>query len=277
MVPASDILGDHETLQALEMPETVGPQLAENTSPLRSTDASVGRPVRNSTDPTKNQFASSVPMDRGTRNIPSAESNEVVMPLDSSASVSIGSQSNDSMSGAVLVYDVRLTTQGRVTQCVAKAMKKIGMPETSRQPIDGEIVGAAKSVDSFDEDSKFQLLYLRAPAKQLDQLFASLLQDGENVSSLGLTLVTDSPILKVTDNLQSVDPTLIRHEPGTASFELESDDTGELAVLRRLLEDQTFLPLSAGMPATTGLNPMKSDVPSGSGRDIMSRVLLIVR
>lgn len=276
----ADTTGLVEALQGPETPdpEMRGPQLADNTSPLRSSEAATVGPKRVAIDAAENQIASSAPVDRVARSIPARKSNDVGMPLGNSAAVSIGSQPNDdAMSGAVLVYNVRLTTQGRVTQCVAKTMKKVGMPETSRQPIDGEVVTAAKSVDSFDEDSKFQLLYLRAPAKQLDRLFANLLQDRENVTSLGLTLVTNSPILKVTDNLQSVDPTLIQHEPGTASFELESDDAGELAILRRLLDDQTFLPLTPGVSATTGLNAMKPNLPSGSGQDVMSRVLLIVR
>lgn len=279
-----DTTGRVEALRGQETlePNIHGARLADSASPMPSSEPTVVKPStvqpeRVAIDAAENKIASSASADRIARSVPSRKSNDVAGALNTSAAVSIQAQPDDSMSGAVLVYDVRLTTQGRVTQCLAKTMKKVGMPETSRQPIDGELVDAARSVNSFDEDSKFQLLYLRAPAKQLDRLFANLLQDRDNVTSLGLTLVTDSPILKVTDNLQSVDPTLIQHEPGTASFELESSDAGELAVLRRLLEDQTFLPLTPGMPSTTGLSGMKTDLPSGSGRDVMSRVLLIVR
>lgn len=273
--PATD--GQLDQSEAVPVAEMFGSQLAENTSQPRSPEPAAGQPERVAIDATENQDASSASMDRIARNMPSRKSNDAGMPLDTSASVSVQRQRDDSMSGAVVVYDVRLTTRGRVTQCIANTMKKVGMPETSRQPIDGQIVDAATSVDSFDADSKFQLLYLRAPAKQLDRLFKILLRDRENVSSLGLALVTDSPILKVTDNLQSVDSTLVRHEPGTASFELKSKDAGELEVLRRLLDDQTFLPLAPGMPATTGLNTMNPNSPAGSGLDVMTRVLLIVR
>lgn len=197
----------------------------------------------------------------------------VMRPLDSSATVSIGSDSGDALSiaGAVLVYDVRLTVQGRITGSVSAAMNQIGMAETSRQPIDGELVQAAKSVDAFSDKAKFQILYLRAPAKQLDRLFETLLRDGDNVDSIALSLVTDSPILKVTDQFERVDSTLIRQPTAAASYVLSDDDGQELDVLRRLLDDQTFIPVT---PDVRGSSEV---APSGSGRDVMSRVLVIIR
>ncbi|TWU03477.1 hypothetical protein [Neorhodopirellula pilleata] len=211
--------------------------------------------------------------------------------MDVSTAVAISQTPDDTLSGAVLVYDVRLTSRGRITQPLSLAMQRVGLAETTRQPIDRSLIEAAKSVDTFDPESNFQVLYLRASAKRLDRLFESLLRDRENVSSVALSLVTDSPILKLTDNLERVDSTLIRREDRgvvrqrAASYQLESNEGSELAVLRRLLDGQTFVPVTPGLTGfprsgngdagaeTDG----RSDLDGATDRDIMSRVLVIIR
>lgn len=209
-----------------------------------------------------------------------ATASEPTNRLDRSSTVAITQPIDDTLSGAVLVYDVRLTSRGRVTSPVGQAIQRAGLPETSRQPIDRALVDAAKGLDTFDPESEFQILYLRASAKQLDRLFDTLLRDRDNVGSVGLSLVTNSPILKITDNLERVDATLVQRDEktdrrGGASYQLESDGE-QLAVLRRLLEDQTFLPMTPnlGTPGSVGRDASGT---GESGRDVMSRVLVIVR
>ena len=210
---------------------------------------------------------------------------------DVSSAVAMSQTPDDTFSGAVLVYDVRLTSRGRVTQPLSLAMQQVGLAETTRQPIDRSLIEAAKGVETFDPESKFKVLYLRASAKRLDRLFETLLRDSDNVNSVALSLVTDSPILKLTDNLERVDATLIQREDRfdagqrAASYQLESDQGSELAVLRRLLDDQTFIPMTPGLtgfPRTGDSDEVtaadgRSDLESVSDRDIMSRVLVIIR
>ncbi|WP_404306391.1 anti-sigma factor family protein [Neorhodopirellula lusitana] len=195
------------------------------------------------------------------------------------SAVSVSQPEDRSFAGAVLVYDIQLTTAGRVGRAVSRAMKSVGMAETSRQPIDQALVQAAESVESLDGESKFQILYLRASAKKLDRLFETLLNDSEGVDSVGLSLVTDSPILKLTDNLEKVDPTEVQHgdlvaasnaDQRAVSFDLQSGQNDELSVLRRLLDDKTFVPMTRKSKPT-------STATAGSGRDVLSRVLVIIR
>jgi len=196
------------------------------------------------------------------------------------------------LTGAVLVYDVRLTRRGRAEQAVRRAMTQAGLEPASERKVDAELAGVARQVsepsDGADTDD-FQILYLQAPARQLDALFAELNEDRDGVASLGMTLATDAPIKKLTRSLKQVDPTQVK---GSAvSWELTGEQAGSLGQLRRSLGGRSFIPMRTSgsfsglqMESSTPLSPGAIQGPSSgdrpgqsTGDDVPSQVLLLVR
>ncbi|MFG0253548.1 MAG: hypothetical protein ACF787_00390, partial [Rhodopirellula sp. JB053] len=198
--------------------------------------------------------------------------------MDMSSSVSIGSNDSPaldapSLAGALMVYDVRLNQKGRVSGVFDQAMQRNGLDETSRAAVNRDVIAAAKRADVFDQDESFQIVFLQASAKKIDRLFLDLLQEDEQVESIGLSLVMDTPILQMTDRLAHVDATEVKHQQ-PISLQLGSGaDDKELETLRDLLGDQTFMPLS---PMTANMNAGGESL-SSSGTDVISRVLILVR
>ncbi|EMI52558.1 hypothetical protein RSSM_05991 [Rhodopirellula sallentina SM41] len=172
-----------------------------------------------------------------------------------------------------MVYDVRLSQKGRVSGVFAQAMQRNGLDETSRAPVNRDVIAAAKRADVFDQDESFQIVFLQESAKKIDRLFLDLLKEDEQVESIGLSLVTDTPILQMTDRLAHVNATEVKHQQ-PISLQLGSGaDDKELETLRDLLGDQTFMPLS---PMTANMNAGGESL-SSSGTDVISRVLILVR
>jgi len=186
---------------------------------------------------------------------------------------------NASFTGAVMVYDVRLTSTGRTSGTFSKAMQRNGLNDADRQPINRDVIAAARQANTFDENDQFQILFLQAPAKKVDRMFLDLLRDRGSVESVGLSLITDTPILEMASRLTRVDATEVQHDRPLAR-ELGSRDGGDeddeqLATLRRLLGDQTYLPLDGGVaPPQDNVDAASL---SGSGNDVITRVLILVR
>ncbi len=197
--------------------------------------------------------------------------------MQSNGTVSLGDErlllAGPSLSGAVMVYDVRLSPKGRAMGALSSAMQRIGLDETSRRPINRDVIDAARQANSFDEQESFQIVFVQASAKKIDRLFLSLLKDQESVRSVGLSLVTDTPILEMANQLVHADATQVKHDQ-PLSLELGSEDDRELAALRELLSDQAFLPMDADSMAES------ADVGStlsSSGNDVITRALILVR
>ncbi|MCM2372262.1 anti-sigma factor family protein [Aporhodopirellula aestuarii] len=198
--------------------------------------------------------------------------------VDNSASVSVGAENSplfaDSpLAGAVMVYDVRLSSKGRVTGAFAQAMQRNGLDESSREKVSRDVIAAAQRADVFEQDEKFQIVFLQAPAKKVDRLFLDLLRDRESVESVGLSLVTDTPILKMTDQLVRVDATQVKHRDAVSLQLGSGGNDAELNRLRDLLGEQAFMPLNAPAPNVDAA----SESLSTTGTDVITRVLILVR
>ncbi len=180
---------------------------------------------------------------------------------------------NSPFTGAMMVYEIRLSPQGRWMGVLSEAMRQVDLQDARRLPINRDVIVAAKRADTFDEEAKFQLISLQASAKKIDRLFLNLRQKPRSVEAVGLSLVTDAPLLQMADDLARVDATKIQHDE-PLSFELENNDSDELATFRELLGEQTFLPLQT-MPSNEDL-PQPESL-SNTGNDVITRVLILVR
>lgn len=177
--------------------------------------------------------------------------------------------------GAMMVYDVRLTSEGRERGVVTKTIQRNGLGDAHRQPIDRDVIAAAKQANTFDEDAQYQVIYLQAPAKKVDRVFLDLLKDRQQVESVGLALVTDTPLLQVAGRAVQVDPTQVQHDrPLSLELGGSGENGAELETLRELLGEQAFMPLSE--PDNLE-NASDTEALSNSGNDVLTRVLILVR
>ncbi len=195
-------------------------------------------------------------------------------PLDRSKSVSVGNDaslpSSSPFVGWMVVYEVRLSPQGRRDNVLDEAMRQVGLDDARRMPINRDVIAAAKQADTFDEETKFQVLFIEASAKKLDRLFLDLQRDRRSVEAVGMSLVTDAPLMRMANDLQRIDATHIKHE-GPLDNEQETYGSDELATFRELLSDQNFLPITSNGPV-----PQPESL-STSGNDFTTPVLILVR
>lgn len=173
------------------------------------------------------------------------------------------------ITGAVLVYNVRLTSNGRASDAVRTAMRVAGLDRLSEKAIDESVLATARQAGEAWGEESFQVLYLRASAKKLDRLLKHLASDVDGVQSVGMTLATDAPLLQIVANLDQVDPTKIRNVP--VSYELDARDRKWMSSLAGALNDRSFMPIQGRQP---GSDPSDQDSP---GEDILSDVLVLIR
>ncbi|WP_145293678.1 anti-sigma factor family protein [Crateriforma conspicua] len=169
---------------------------------------------------------------------------------------------------AVLVLDIRLVDKRLGMAPIRDAMQRARVADESEQPVDPSVLGAvANAVD--DANLSGSLMYLKAPAKQLDRFIMNLLADREQVESVGLSLASDAPVLGVASEFADVKPTSVRHDFG------DMIDSAESSRLVDSLADRAFLPLQATLvpDAIAGLQPGGAD----DGPDVMSNVFILVR
>lgn len=197
--------------------------------------------------------------------------------LDRSASVSMGdggaTPGNTLFRGAMMVYEIRLSPQGRRANVLSDAMRQVDLQDARRLSINRDVIAAAEQADTFDEEAPFQLIFLQASAKKVDRLFLNLRQKPRFVEAVGLSLVTNAPLLQMAGNLARVDATKIQHDE-PLSFEMEDNDNAELAAFRELLGEQTFLPLQ---PILSNEDRRQPESLSSTGDDVVTRVLILVR
>lgn len=197
--------------------------------------------------------------------------------LDRSASVSMGdggaTPGNPLFRGAMMVYEIRLSPQGRRANVLSDAMRQVDLQDAHRLSINRDVIAAAEQADTFDEEAPFQLIFLQASAKKVDRLFLNLRQKPRSVEAVGLSLVTDAPLLQMAGNLARVDATKVQHDE-PLSFEMEDNDNAELAAFRELLGEQSFLPLQ---PIPSNEDHRQPESFSSTGDDVVTRVLILVR
>jgi hypothetical protein len=163
--------------------------------------------------------------------------------------------------GAVLVLNVRRTDAGRRSGAVAEAMRLAEISPASEKQITDEIAGFVNE-EPQPTGEEASVLYLQAPAKNLDRFYLHLLDDQEGIESVGMTLAFDAPIMQVISSLRS-DPTLVRHD---ASLALMSEN-GVVDEFASRLGQLPYQPLKREM---VGASPSK-------GPDIPAQILVLVR
>ncbi len=166
--------------------------------------------------------------------------------------------------GVILVLDVRLTVAGRMEDAISASMRVAGLDQASEKELPNDLVDAiAGQENGLAVDDDVTVMYLQASAKKLDRFYLSLMSDQVGIGSVGMSLATNTPILKLIDSI-SPDPTTVRHA-GTA-LEL-SGDRGIVNGLVGALSQLKFAPLSR--EAAGAMSP--------SGPDEPSQILLLIR
>ena len=162
--------------------------------------------------------------------------------------------------GAILVINVELTAEGRERDVFNAAMKRAGLKASSQKKISDEIVGITEN-PSLQKPEGAAVVYLQAPAKDLDRLYLGLIADRVGVKSVGMSLAMDAPVMRAINAVRQ-DPTTVRHE--STSLQLLSDDD-TMAQLTDTLLRLEFMGMRNGVA-----------VPS-TGGDQMAEILLLVK
>ncbi|OUX08247.1 MAG: hypothetical protein CBE00_02395 [Planctomycetaceae bacterium TMED240] len=162
--------------------------------------------------------------------------------------------------GAILVVNVVLTDAGRQQDVFNAAMKRAGLKASSQKKISEEVVGVVGK-SSVKNPEGAAVVYLQAPAKDLDRLYLGLIADRVGVKSVGMSLAMNAPVMRAINAVRQ-DPTAVRHE--SSSIQLLSDDDS-MAQLTDTLLNLEFMGMSSGFT-----------VPS-TGADQMAEMLLLVK
>lgn len=272
-------IAQHEPSTQFQPPTQLSPdRLTDVEQPLPAVEVA-SAPIESLADPVPapNEVASPQPSPMAVASTPTPAKRLDRAATVSAATVSAANEapafSESPFAGGMIVYDVRLSPQGRQTNVLSEAMRQVGLQDAPRLPVNREVMAAAKQAETFDEDAKFQVIYLQASAKRVDRLFVNLLREPRLVEGVRLSLITDAPILEKANQLTRVDATKVRHE-GQFSFELENNANNELAVLRELLGEQIF----DALPSVAARGPIpQPESLSNTGDDVISHVLILVR
>ena len=162
--------------------------------------------------------------------------------------------------GAILVVNVELTDEGRKQDVFSAAMMRAGLKPSSQKKITEEIVGVVED-PSVQKPQGAAVVYLQAPAKDLDRLYLGLIADRVGVKSVGMSLAMNAPVMRAINAVRQ-DPTAVRHE--SSSLQLLSDDDS-IAQLTDTLLNLEFMGMRNGVT-----------VPS-TGGDQMAEILLLVK
>lgn len=162
--------------------------------------------------------------------------------------------------GAIVVFNVELTDEGRERDAFNAAMKRAGLKLIGTKKISEEVVGSIEKSSLKNEDGA-SVVYMQAPAKDLDRLYLGLIADEVGVKSIGMSLAMNAPVMRAVNAVRQ-DPTKVRHE--SSSLQLLSDDDS-LAQLTETLQKLEFMGMGN-----------RQAVPS-SGVDQMAEVLLLVK
>ncbi len=163
--------------------------------------------------------------------------------------------------GAILVLHIKRTNAGRESRAVIEAMRLASLAEASKKEVTSDMAGFVS--ETQEESGEASLLYLQAPAKNLDRFYLRLLSDEEGIESVGMSIAFKAPILRVVDALRA-EPTAVRHQ--SASMELLSDE-GVVEHIVAELRQLEFAPMNRG---AMDLRPTK-------GADEIAQVLVLIR
>jgi hypothetical protein len=168
------------------------------------------------------------------------------------------------LNGMLLVVEVHCVEGVSQDALIQQAMEWAGIQENSKHEITDEIASVA--ADKVKSNESFQVIYLSAPARQLDRMYLRLVSDSANVKTVGLAIATDAPILDLSESIQK-QPTNIRD----TAVAIQVANLDPNSTLADKIESLTFLPITDG-PVSLGSG---GDAPSGD--DEMAQMLFIVR
>ncbi len=175
---------------------------------------------------------------------------------------------------AMLVLDVRRTMDGRNTRSVETAMELTGIDSASRKAVDENVVRFANENKADDESaSSASVLYLEAPAKQLDQFILRLIADEQGIESVSMTIANDPPLVAMIQSLRDVDPTKIKH---STSWQLDAGSDGTNALASHL-SDRPYVRLNSATANMAVAGSVDESGSASASSDIIGRVLVIVR
>ncbi|GAA4461232.1 hypothetical protein [Novipirellula rosea] len=175
---------------------------------------------------------------------------------------------------AMLVLDVRRTMDGRNTRSVETAMELTGIDSASRKAVDENVVRFANENKADDESaSSASVLYLEAPAKQLDQFILRLIADEQGIESVSMTIANDPPLVAMIQSLRDVDPTKIKH---STSWQLDAGADGTNALASHL-SDRPYVRLNSATANMAVAGSVDESGSASTSSDIIGRVLVIVR
>ncbi len=175
---------------------------------------------------------------------------------------------------AMLVLDVRRTMDGRNTRSVESAMELAGIDTASRKAVDENVVRFANENKSDDESaSSASVLYLEAPAKQLDQFILRLIADEQGIESVSMTIANDPPLVAMIQSLRDVDPTTVTH---STSWQLDAGTNGTNALASHL-SDRPYVRLNSATADMAVAGSVDESGSASTSSDIIGRVLVIVR
>ena len=175
---------------------------------------------------------------------------------------------------AILVLDVRRTESGKASLAVRRAIERAaigsGRLEGSR---DSVVSAVAESGEASDEISG-SIVYLEAPAKQLDHFVMALIADENGIESVGWSIAFDVPLLRTVDAIRKLDPTTVRH---SESRWVPVQDAGRRDTLTGSLQDQVYLPIDGNQTPQFGTLGLSTTADDSLDADVVAPLLVFIR
>lgn len=163
------------------------------------------------------------------------------------------------MGGAILVVQVNVKPGQDRSQVVSGAMQLAGVSIESQAALSDSLMDSATEASNVPGNSSFEIFYLSSTARRLDRLYLELAGDTQRVSSVGLSLAMDAPIMGQVRQFAS-DPTEVRNE--IRAVPIDNSDADFLTSVQKL----SYVPVSP---------QMVPDV--NDGVDEPAQIILIVR
>ncbi|MCC9641788.1 hypothetical protein LOC71_05840 [Rhodopirellula sp. JC740] len=215
-----------------------------------------------------------MPTPTTAREIPAADVSSMV--------ANQSSKDLQTLSGAVLIYDVRLTPEARnpglrnhfasAGDPIRKAMTSAGLEASSKQLVSERLIEATRESVTLDDDTRYQILLLRGPAKQLDRLFLELLSDDESVDSVGMSMAMGNAVSGIAWKQENETV-----GADAVAYELNADDKESLQQLGVALSNRDFMPVKAESFSNRINFALGSPEAASTGNDFITEVLVIIR
>ena len=161
----------------------------------------------------------------------------------------------------VFAMQVNRTETGKLSRAVSKAIADASIEPAELKPMTAEMVAAISDTLPPDDLNGLQVLYLQLPGKKVDLLTNLLLSNQEGIDSVGFAMVTSPVVRQFVDSVERVSDAKKIRKPLTWKIE----GAAALALAEEL-----------GGKEFKRVRKAKS-IPDGSGADIMTQLLILVR